>query len=196
MQTPIFDSAVRQIAVASISGYQKYISPKKGFSCAHRVLYGGESCSQYIKRAIAQRGLSQGIKAAGHRFAACKNANKILKARYHSQSNDENPNSQDNDRTKLQKEISRRNSNCQNDCCNTLSELNCDILDRGLDCGISKCGSAPDCSCADCSSLDCSGADCSGIDCSSADCSTLDCSGADCSGIDCSGVDCGSCGYS
>jgi hypothetical protein len=41
MQTPIFDAALRQLAVASISGYQKHISPRKGFSCAHRVLYGG-----------------------------------------------------------------------------------------------------------------------------------------------------------
>ncbi|MDB9514906.1 membrane protein insertion efficiency factor YidD [Kamptonema animale CS-326] len=174
MQAPIFDSAVRQIAVASITGYQKYISPKKGFSCAHRVLYGGESCSQYIKGAIAQRGLSQGLKAARHRFAACKNANKILKARYNSQSNHENPNSQDNDRAKSEKETSRRNSKYQNDCGDAAS----------------------DCSSADCSGMDCSGVDCSGMDCSGVDCSGMDCSGADCSGMDCCDADCGSCGSS
>ncbi|WP_228061460.1 membrane protein insertion efficiency factor YidD [[Phormidium] sp. LEGE 05292] len=57
MNTTWVDSGIRQIACTSISGYQKYLSPHKGFSCAHRILYGGESCSAYIKRIVAQKGL-------------------------------------------------------------------------------------------------------------------------------------------
>ncbi|MEG4168636.1 MULTISPECIES: membrane protein insertion efficiency factor YidD [unclassified Microcoleus] len=175
MQTPIFDAALRQLAVASISGYQKHISPRKGFSCAHRVLYGGESCSQYIKGAIAKFGLFGAIKASRRRFAACKRANHILKARFSSESGSDDSNFEGNDepksdRPKSQGKTPRRSSQGENYCI------------EGLDCGIS-----------DCSGLDCSGADCSGLDCSGADCSGLDCSGADCSGLDCGGADCGSC---
>ncbi len=68
------------IAIASITGYQKHLSPHKGFSCAHRILYGGDSCSQYIKTAIAQRGLSGAIGLSQHRFAACKEAHHLLRS--------------------------------------------------------------------------------------------------------------------
>ncbi|WP_338027215.1 membrane protein insertion efficiency factor YidD [Trichormus azollae] len=44
------------MSVTAIAGYQIHISPHKGFQCAHRVLYGSESCSQYIKRVIAEEG--------------------------------------------------------------------------------------------------------------------------------------------
>jgi len=169
MQTPIFDAALRQLAVASISGYQKHISPRKGFSCAHRVLYGGESCSQYIKGAIAKLGWFGAIKASRRRFAAGKRANQILKARFSSESGSEDSNFEGNDepksdRPKSQGETPRRSSQCENYCIKWLDCI------EWLDCGISECFSGLDCSGADCSGLDCSGADCSGLDCGSADC--------------------------
>jgi putative component of membrane protein insertase Oxa1/YidC/SpoIIIJ protein YidD len=61
MEANWLDSGLGQIATTAIGGYQKYVSPHKGFSCAHRLLYGGESCSQYVKGAIAQNGLSRAI---------------------------------------------------------------------------------------------------------------------------------------
>ncbi|NJK77444.1 MAG: membrane protein insertion efficiency factor YidD [Microcoleus sp. SU_5_6] len=158
MQTPIFDAAIRQLAIASIGGYQKHISPKKGFACAHRVLYGGESCSQYIKSAIAKFGLFEAVKASRRRFAACKQANQILKARFYSQSSGEVAKFEGNDEWNSR----RRNSNCQNNCADAISTLSCDLPIDVLDC-----------SGADCSGLDCSGGDCAGLDC---------CSGADCGG--------------
>jgi putative component of membrane protein insertase Oxa1/YidC/SpoIIIJ protein YidD len=72
-----FDLLVRQVAIASIKVYQRYISPHKGFSCAHRLLYGGESCSGYVKRAIAQKGLLEALNSSGERFGACKQASLI-----------------------------------------------------------------------------------------------------------------------
>jgi putative component of membrane protein insertase Oxa1/YidC/SpoIIIJ protein YidD len=69
------------VAVTAISGYQRFISPHKGFSCAHRVLYGCESCSQYFKRVIAEEGLMIAIGNAQGRFQECREANNILKAR-------------------------------------------------------------------------------------------------------------------
>ncbi|PZU97645.1 MAG: hypothetical protein DCE90_06050 [Pseudanabaena sp.] len=71
----------RGTAVAAISGYQKFISPHKGFSCAHRVLYGSESCSQYFKRVIAEEGIGMAIANAKGRFQECHDANEILKER-------------------------------------------------------------------------------------------------------------------
>jgi putative component of membrane protein insertase Oxa1/YidC/SpoIIIJ protein YidD len=73
-------SIVNGTAITAIGAYQKYISPKKGFSCAHRLLYGGESCSQYIKRMVVEHGLKSSIPIARLRFAECKVANVILRA--------------------------------------------------------------------------------------------------------------------
>ncbi len=77
----ILNGATRGLAVTAISGYQKFLSPHKGFSCAHRVLYGCESCSQYFKRVIAEEGIGQAIANAKGRFQECREANQILKAR-------------------------------------------------------------------------------------------------------------------
>jgi hypothetical protein len=54
MQANWLDSGLGQIATTAIGGYQKYVLPHKGFSCAHRLLYGRKSCSQYVKDAIAE----------------------------------------------------------------------------------------------------------------------------------------------
>ena len=80
MQISLFDSLSRQIGVSAISGYQKHVSPHKGFVCAHRVLYGGESCSQYIKRVVAEDGLKVAFVKSRERFQSCKQANHILKS--------------------------------------------------------------------------------------------------------------------
>lgn len=136
MQTPIFDTAIRQLAIASISGYQKHISPKKGFACAHRVLYGGESCSQYIKSSIGKFGLFEAVKKSRLRFAACKQANRILKARFNSQSGGAG-----NDEPKSRDKNCSSSSNCPNNCVDAIAAFSC---------------SWP---------ADCSGVDCSGIDC-------------------------------
>jgi len=79
--TEIFGKVVSGTAVAAISGYQKFISPHKGFSCAHRVLYGSDSCSQYFKRVIAEEGIGVAIANAKGRFQECHDANEILKDR-------------------------------------------------------------------------------------------------------------------
>jgi putative component of membrane protein insertase Oxa1/YidC/SpoIIIJ protein YidD len=69
-----------RLAVAAISGYQRYISPYKGFRCAHRVLHGGDSCSQFIKRLVERKGLLGALKEAPGRFRACGMAYRILRA--------------------------------------------------------------------------------------------------------------------
>jgi putative component of membrane protein insertase Oxa1/YidC/SpoIIIJ protein YidD len=61
-------------AAGLITAYQKYLSPLKGFSCAHRVLHQGESCSQYVKRTILERGLSDALPQTRQRFRDCRSA--------------------------------------------------------------------------------------------------------------------------
>lgn len=77
------DAASRSLSVKLIESYQKYISPKKGFSCAYRVLHVRESCSQYAKRQIREQGLINAMPLIRQRFQACKSASFALKTRTH-----------------------------------------------------------------------------------------------------------------
>lgn len=177
MHTSLPDHWLRQTAATAIAGYQKHLSPRKGFSCAHRLLHGGESCSQYTKRVILEQGLLAAIPATRQRFQACKAANQVLQAQR--QPPHRNPNT-----PPVEPQPDRCSAN-SNDC-STL-----DGLDGCADCMIG-------CADLDCSALDCGFADaanCDRLD-GCGDCgSGADCSGLDCSGLDCSGADCGSCGW-
>ena len=50
-------AAVTLVVVSAINGYQRFISPYKGFRCAHRALHGRASCSEFAKCAITRCGL-------------------------------------------------------------------------------------------------------------------------------------------
>jgi putative component of membrane protein insertase Oxa1/YidC/SpoIIIJ protein YidD len=73
---------VDAIAVSAIHGYQRHLSPRKGFSCAHRVVYGGDSCSQHIKQLITQEGMLTAMVLAPERFRACRRAYGVFKAQH------------------------------------------------------------------------------------------------------------------
>jgi putative component of membrane protein insertase Oxa1/YidC/SpoIIIJ protein YidD len=74
-----FDALMRRGAIASIRTYQQHFSPRKGFACPHRMLYG-ESCSDYVKQLLEQQSLRATIKLAPQRFRACKLAASKLQA--------------------------------------------------------------------------------------------------------------------
>jgi putative component of membrane protein insertase Oxa1/YidC/SpoIIIJ protein YidD len=165
MQISIFDSFSRRIGVTAITGYQRYISPHKGFRCAHRVLHGGESCSGYVKRQITENGLKTAFFRTKHRFKACKQANRIL----HAQTEDpESPG--ENAETEAQNPKKAPIRTPQNspsfntnylDCAN----LSCtELLMLEPDCSLAECG-LPDFAAVDCSSLDCGCLDCNVLDC-------------------------------
>ena len=65
---------LRTGAIGLIEVYQRRLSPLKGFTCAHLVLHGGVSCSQAVKLAIVEGGLSAGWRAVKARAAACRAA--------------------------------------------------------------------------------------------------------------------------
>lgn len=58
-------------ALAAIRGYQRFISPHKGFSCAYRCHTGCASCSALGFRAIRRYGVWRGIGVLRRRFARC-----------------------------------------------------------------------------------------------------------------------------
>ena len=184
METSIPDLWVRRAAASAIAGYQKHLSPHKGFSCAHRLLHRGESCSQYVKQVILEQGLWAAIPAVRSRFAECKVANQVLQARRTRHL------LQAQHRLQEEEKPSDRRSAPDTSCSGVdglISCLDCADPCAGIDCTDCLNFHWPEQACPD---LDCG----SGLDCSGLDCSSLDCSGLDCSGFDCSGADCGSCG--
>jgi putative component of membrane protein insertase Oxa1/YidC/SpoIIIJ protein YidD len=72
MSVSTIEVFVTQAAIASLNTYQKHLSPRKGFSCPHRLLYGGESCSDYVKRLLMNQNLLTTIQMSPQRFKACK----------------------------------------------------------------------------------------------------------------------------
>jgi putative component of membrane protein insertase Oxa1/YidC/SpoIIIJ protein YidD len=70
----------RRLAIETITTYQSYISPHKGFACAHRILHGDESCSMYIKRILGEESLMSAIQLSRQRFKACAASAQTLKA--------------------------------------------------------------------------------------------------------------------
>ncbi|MFN6571321.1 hypothetical protein A6770_24705 [Nostoc minutum NIES-26] len=78
MQIITIEPLAKTIAIKSINGYQRYISPAKGFSCPHRLLHGGDSCSEYVKKMLSQHSLTEAIKSSRQRFQDCTTASKTL----------------------------------------------------------------------------------------------------------------------
>ncbi|MBD2492810.1 membrane protein insertion efficiency factor YidD [Nostoc sp. FACHB-280] len=175
MEISLLDSFTRQVSVSVIAGYQKHISPHKGFACAHRILYGGESCSQYIKSVIAQEGLRVAFIKSRTRFQACKQANLILRSQLddsESSESEDEANTQQPKKDNGSNNYQPSNTSCSSSdstCCVDCADLSCncaDITNVLSDCDFFHCHAAH-CSVVDCSSLDCSGADCGFLDCGS-----------------------------
>jgi putative component of membrane protein insertase Oxa1/YidC/SpoIIIJ protein YidD len=65
---------------AAIRQYQRRLSPRKGWGCAHRVAYGGHSCSAAVRDIVRRRGLLRGARPTVLRFVACYQAAGLLMA--------------------------------------------------------------------------------------------------------------------
>lgn len=214
----ILNGVMRGLAVAAISGYQKFISPRKGFSCAHRVLYGCESCSQYFKQVVAEEGIITAIANAKGRFQECREANEILKKRrakcrtrqkyYASRVS----NYMSNHTLAIESgglensDIPENPEDAENPNKKSMGgsqwgrKTRSQATNNGDSGANNNCNDCADCgdgiSAMDCNNLNCPELSCPDLNCANADClSGMDCSGLDCGGLDCSGCgDCGSCG--
>jgi putative component of membrane protein insertase Oxa1/YidC/SpoIIIJ protein YidD len=146
---------VRQLAIRAIAGYQKHLSPLKGFSCAHRLLHGGVSCSQYTKQVIAQEGLAAALHKSRQRFQECKQANQILRMRLSASENQppeaeepEIPHPEVPGQQAASPEVpkSSTNSNCDGNSADC-ALLGCECVGSGV---INEGCAAVDCSAVDC----------------------------------------------
>lgn len=61
----------KHLLLWAIRGYQRFLSPHKGFSCAYRVHTGGQSCSHFGYRAIERHGPWLGLKLLRRRLDKC-----------------------------------------------------------------------------------------------------------------------------
>jgi putative component of membrane protein insertase Oxa1/YidC/SpoIIIJ protein YidD len=191
--------------LSAVRVYQKHLSPRKGFSCAHRRLYGDVSCSQYFRQMVATYGLIDAIPLFQERLQECHQANLSLRAQHlrtghlraqHSPQkpvggNSEDGNSEDEPNTKGKRNGKQRQEPSDNcDYFESCAYVDC----SGIDCSditpnTNSCDQNRD------GKLDCrdfNAADCTSVDCGSPDCSSPDCS--DCGSFSCDGGDCGGCG--
>ena len=157
----------RAVAAALITGYQRWISPHKGFACAHRILHQGASCSQYTKQMILHHGLWTAMPLVRSRFQDCRAAHHTLLER--------RAQSALQAASGLEKAGRKANPDQPNKTC---TDQGCAVLD-----GAGSCGDVADC-----------GTDCLLFEPGDWGCGSVDCSSLDCSSLDCGSLDCGSCG--
>lgn len=69
---------MKTICLALINFYQRFISPRKGFCCAHHQLHKGQTCSNAIKFIIRDNSFGTWLPLINARFQACKNASHVL----------------------------------------------------------------------------------------------------------------------
>lgn len=60
-----------RLSLRAIRGYQLYLSPHKGFSCAYRCATGRDGCSAHGARVIERFGLSVGLVLLRRRLRLC-----------------------------------------------------------------------------------------------------------------------------
>ena len=68
-----------RLLIYSIQWYQRHISPRKGFSCAYRLAYGGSGCSGVGLRLIRRYGVVSGYFLLRKRLARCRFAAQELR---------------------------------------------------------------------------------------------------------------------
>lgn len=72
---------MKYIALWTIAIYQKYLSPKKGYSCAHRILHNDQSCSGYCAENLKKHGFVSTVVVMPSRFHQCHKAGVELSER-------------------------------------------------------------------------------------------------------------------
>lgn len=65
---------MKYICVVLIKFYQRFISPYKGFHCAHHVVHGNDTCSNAVKNLIIKYGFFKALPFIRDRFDDCRSA--------------------------------------------------------------------------------------------------------------------------
>lgn len=160
------NSISTRFAVVAIGLYQKYLSPVKGFVCAHRVLHGGDSCSEYARRGIQTHGIRKGIDLLRKRLVECRTACEILTDRREIGSFtvkrseelvNEEPDEPESGKQRPQTFLDPACCNLDPSCCNTLGS--CEVANilptqaAGDACVGAGCDGAAGADCAGCEAI-------------------------------------------
>jgi putative component of membrane protein insertase Oxa1/YidC/SpoIIIJ protein YidD len=70
---------VSTVAVAGIDLYRRYLSPLKGFKCAHNYVHNAGSCSTFGRNAYATHRFLEATRLLRQRFVECKQASLRVK---------------------------------------------------------------------------------------------------------------------
>lgn len=118
------------IAITLINIYRAYISPFKGFRCAHAALHQGDSCSLAVKKIVEAHGVWGGYRQVRQRFDDCQFAYQTLCA----------------DKQKDKEKEDSQNKRKGYDCCDLgastcdgahcLSKKSCNLPDLPCDCSL------------------------------------------------------------
>ncbi|HEY8026498.1 MAG TPA: membrane protein insertion efficiency factor YidD [Burkholderiaceae bacterium] len=65
---------LRYVGVGLIRGYQRYLSPRKGYRCAYGVLHGSGTCSSVGLDIMRDRGVLAFLRLMPLQFDACRAA--------------------------------------------------------------------------------------------------------------------------
>ena len=84
---------INKITIDSIKLYQTYLSPLKGFKCAHGVYFKGDSCSCAIKKIVERRGIVKGLPDIKKQFQRCAEASQLIKRKKYSRKKSQGQNS-------------------------------------------------------------------------------------------------------
>ncbi|WP_120512811.1 MULTISPECIES: membrane protein insertion efficiency factor YidD [Photobacterium] len=71
---------MRVLAIRAIQGYQRYLSPHKGFRCAYAAFHNGPSCSGAVITILQTSHWTTIGKEISQQFKACKAASLQLQA--------------------------------------------------------------------------------------------------------------------
>lgn len=121
--------------------YQKHLSPRKGYRCAHSLEHGGSGCSGAVLEILEAKGVLRGMGDIRARFMACKDAAEKRQRR------------QEEDRARRQREKDKGGGGSgggnNSGCC--IAETVGDGLDCAVDVARCRtdfkgCPDAPDCS--------------------------------------------------
>lgn len=66
------DRALALLAYSGVASYRRWLSPRKGFACAHGLLTNSPSCSEVAARALMTTTLSQAIPVINEQFMCCR----------------------------------------------------------------------------------------------------------------------------
>lgn len=132
---------LRTCVIFLIGLYQRFLSPHKGFRCAHAAWHGGPSCSWAVKDIVREHGVFAGLPRIRLRFMECRAAYASLS------SADPAPNRQPEDVGKKPKPRRRRERENENWCLDAATEGACDIgcdsinpLEHCGGCDVGHCG--------------------------------------------------------